>query len=67
MFQPFFSTKPAGYGTGLGLWIVRDIVERCGGGIDVQTTPGRGTAFVIYFPDVSEPAHGPPSVSSTSP
>jgi signal transduction histidine kinase len=50
MFEPFFTTKAAGRGTGLGLWIVRDVVERCGGGIDVQTTPGRGTRFVMYFP-----------------
>ena len=50
MFEPFFTTKPAGRGTGLGLWIVRDVMERCGGGIDVQTTPGRGTKFVMYFP-----------------
>jgi len=50
MFEPFFTTKPAGRGTGLGLWIVRDVMERCGGGIDVQTAPGRGTRFVMYFP-----------------
>jgi len=50
MFQPFFTTKPAGRGTGLGLWIVRDVIERCGGGIDVHSTPGRGTKFVMYFP-----------------
>ena len=51
IFQPYFTTKPAGHGTGLGLWIVRDIVERCAGAIDVRTSVGQGTSFVIYFPD----------------
>ena len=50
MFEPFFTTKPAGRGTGLGLWIVRDVMERCGGGLDVQTAPGPGPKFVMYFP-----------------
>ena len=50
IFEPFFSTKPSGQGTGLGLWIVRDIMERSGGAIDVRSTPGTGTEFVMYFP-----------------
>ncbi len=50
IFEPFFTTKPFGQGTGLGLWIVRDIMERSGGAIDVQSTPGDGTEFVMYFP-----------------
>ena len=50
VFEPFFTTKPAGQGTGLGLWIVRDIMERSGGAIDVRSTPGSGTEFVMYFP-----------------
>jgi signal transduction histidine kinase len=50
IFEPFFTTKPSGHGTGLGLWIVRDIMERSGGAIDVQSTPGAGTEFVMYFP-----------------
>jgi two-component system cell cycle sensor histidine kinase/response regulator CckA len=49
IFEPFFSTKPSGQGTGLGLWIVRDIMERSGGAIDVRSTPGVGTEFVMYF------------------
>ena len=50
IFEPFFSTKPSGQGTGLGLWIVRDIMERSGGAIDVRSTAGAGTEFVMYFP-----------------
>ena len=50
IFEPFYTTKPAGRGTGLGLWIVRDIMERSGGAIDVRSTPGEGTEFVMYFP-----------------
>ena len=50
IFEPFFTTKPAAQGTGLGLWIVRDIMERSGGAIDVRSTPGSGTEFVMYFP-----------------
>ena len=50
IFEPFFTTKSPGQGTGLGLWIVRDIMERSGGAIDVRSTPGSGTEFVMYFP-----------------
>jgi signal transduction histidine kinase len=50
IFEPFYTTKPLGHGTGLGLWIVRDIIERSGGAIDVRSKPGAGTEFVMYFP-----------------
>jgi len=54
IFKPFFTTKPGGRGTGLGLWIVRDIIEQCGGGVDVRTSPGKGTSFVIAFREATE-------------
>src|SRR5213075_3200621 len=51
MFNPFFTTKPAGEGTGLGLSMSHDIVvKQHGGTIDVQTEPGVFTEFVITLP-----------------
>ena len=49
-FEPFFSTKPAGSGTGLGLYTVHSIVEQLGGGIDLESALGQGTRFRIHFP-----------------
>lgn len=50
IFEPFFSTKGAGYGTGLGLAVVRKIVEAHRGRIDVRTRLGHGTRFEIALP-----------------
>ena len=47
LWDPFFTTKPPGVGTGLGLWAVRRFVEAAGGAVDVDSTPGRGTSFTI--------------------
>ena len=52
IFEPFFSTKPAGVGTGLGLATVYAIVQQHGGSIDVDTQPGRGTSITTTFPRV---------------
>lgn len=49
IFDPFFTTQPVGYGTGLGLAVTRSIVQRHGGTIRVQSTPGRGTSFHLTF------------------
>jgi signal transduction histidine kinase len=48
IFEPFFTTKASG--TGLGLAVVRRIVEGHGGDVSVRTTPGTGTTFVLRFP-----------------
>jgi signal transduction histidine kinase len=56
MFNPFFTTKPAGEGTGLGLSMTHDIVvKQHGGRIDVETRPGEFTEFVIVLPRSGSP------------
>ena len=59
MFNPFFTTKPAGEGTGLGLSITHDIiVKQHGGRIDVETKPGLFTEFIITLPRDVGPVAG---------
>jgi len=50
IFQPFFTTKPTGQGTGLGLSLAYDIVKAHGGEIKVETKEGEGTDFIILLP-----------------
>ena len=50
IFQPFFTTKPAGQGTGLGLSLSYDIIKAHGGEIKVETKEGEGTTFTIVLP-----------------
>ena len=50
IFQPFFTTKPTGEGTGLGLSLSYDIVKAQGGEIKVESKEGEGTAFVVELP-----------------
>ncbi len=51
IFQPFFTTKPPGEGTGLGLSLSYDIIKTHGGEIKVETKEGEGTTFIIQLPD----------------
>ncbi|MHC1777746.1 MAG: tetratricopeptide repeat protein [Lentimicrobium sp.] len=50
IFQPFFTTKPTGQGTGLGLSLAYDIVKAHGGELNVATKEGEGTSFAIILP-----------------
>jgi two-component system NtrC family sensor kinase len=59
IFEPFFSTKPPGEGTGLGLFVSRRIIENLGGKIEVESQFGYGTTFFIRLPKYSKKKDGP--------
>lgn len=54
IFDPFYTTKPIGKGTGLGLAMVASLVEQHGGAVDVESDPGNGTQFFVYLPLIEE-------------
>jgi CheY-like chemotaxis protein len=70
LFEPFFTTRAAQLGTGLGLAVVHGVVGEFGGGIDVQSRPGQGARFTLYLPecedDAALPAQArPPAAAGT--
>nr|WP_321395987.1 cache domain-containing protein [uncultured Desulfobacter sp.] len=65
VFDPYFTTKKTGEGTGLGLSVVHGIVKNCGGELKIYSEPGRGTTVHIYFPKLKTEDHNPADLGET--
>ncbi|MEO8718822.1 MAG: ATP-binding protein, partial [Burkholderiales bacterium] len=61
LFEPFFTTRDADAGTGLGLAVVHGVVTEFGGAIDVQSAPGQGARFTVYFPECADALDAAPA------
>ena len=66
IFEPYFSTKPPGEGTGLGLALVHGLLQGCGGAISVRSQPGQGTTFEVFLPLTQDAAASSPADSQAA-
>ncbi len=67
IFEPFYTTKQTGEGSGLGLFTVYAIAQQAGGFLNVESAPGAGSRFCAYLPVCDTPAEAEPPVSSDRP
>ncbi|AVD83962.1 hybrid sensor histidine kinase/response regulator [Pseudomonas sp. SWI6] len=67
VFEPFFTTKDIGKGSGLGLAQVFGFAKQSGGGVRIDTEPGRGTQVAVYLPAVKQEVEARPIVASIAP